>query len=175
MTLCQALAILKPLPQPWIWLLLGRGPLRATLQKDIAAAGMADRVRWVDSVSHTQVARYINLMDVLVLPSETARQFQTLTARGWKEQFGHVLIEAMACRVAVIGSNSGEIPNVIQDAGLIFPEGNALTLAEQIQGLIENPNFRQNLGDRGYRRAMTHYTNRALARELLAFYQELGS
>ena len=43
---------------------------------------------------------------------------------GWKEQFGHVIIEAMACKVPVIGSDSGEIPHVIGDAGLIFPEGN---------------------------------------------------
>ena len=48
-------------------------------------------------------------------------QLKTLTATGWKEQFGHVLIEAMAAAVPVIGSDSGEIPNVIEDAGLVFP------------------------------------------------------
>jgi len=47
----------------------------------------------------------MNSLDVLVLPSRS-RSF-------WKEQFGRVLIEAMACGVPVIGSSSGEIPNVI--------------------------------------------------------------
>ena len=46
-------------------------------------------------------------MDTLVLPSETDETFKTISAKGWKEQFGHVLIEAMACKVPVIGSDSG--------------------------------------------------------------------
>jgi glycosyltransferase involved in cell wall biosynthesis len=174
LTLCDALATLQNLPQPWIWLLLGRGPLKATLQAKVAATGMARRVRWVESVPHDEVSRYINLMDALVLPSETTYQFQTLTAAGWKEQFGHVLIEAMACGVPVVGSDSGEIPNVIQDAGLIFPEGNTPALADQLSRLMEKPDFRNELGQKGYQRALSCYTNRALAQQLLAFYQDLG-
>lgn len=174
LTLWQALATLRHHPQPWILLLLGRGELQQALQQTIAAAGLSDRVRWVESVPHTDVPRYINLMDVLVLPSETTRQFQTLTASGWKEQFGHVLIEAMACRVPVIGSDSGEIPQVIQDAGLIFPEGDAAALAAHLRSLMEAPEYRQDLAQQGYRRTLTHYTNQALAQKLLAFYQELS-
>ena len=69
--------------------------------------------------------------DMLVLPS--------LTRPNWKEQFGRVLIEAMACGVPVIGSDSGEIPNVIGDAGLIFPEGNIPALRDSIAGLLVDP------------------------------------
>ena len=47
----------------------------------------------------------------------------SLTRPNWKEQFGRVLIEAMASGVPVIGSDSGAIPDVIGQAGLIFPEG----------------------------------------------------
>ncbi len=54
-------------------------------------------------------------LDILVLPS--------LSRPNWVEQFGRVLIEAMACGVAVVGSASGEIPWVIGDAGVLFPEG----------------------------------------------------
>lgn len=174
LTLCDALARLKDHPQPWVWLLLGRGELKETLQAKIAAAGLADRVRWVESVPHADVPSYINLMDTLVLPSETTYKFKTLTSVGWKEQFGHVLIEAMACAVPVIGSDSGEIPHVIQEAGLVFPEGNAAALADRLRLLLENPSQRQTLAERGYSRAMTHYTNTALAKELLTFYQDLG-
>lgn len=72
LTLCDALASLNDHPQPWVWLLVGRGDLKETLQAKINEAGMADRVRWVESVPHDDVPRYINLMDTLVLPSETA-------------------------------------------------------------------------------------------------------
>lgn len=174
LTLCDALATLRDLPQPWVWLLVGRGELRDRIQSQADEVGIGDRLRWVTDIPHDQVPRYINLMHTLVLPSETTSQFKTLTATGWKEQFGHVLIEAMACAVPVIGSDSGEIPNVIGQAGLVFPEGNAPALAKHLRLLIENPTQRQELAEAGYHRAMSCYTNRALAKLLLEFYTEIG-
>jgi glycosyltransferase involved in cell wall biosynthesis len=112
-------------------------------------------------------------MSTLVLPSETTYKFKTLTAIGWKEQFGHVIIEAMACQVPVIGSNSGEIPHVIGDAGLVFPEGDPQALANCLLQLIENPELTQNLGEMGYQKAMAKYTNKVLAKQQLEFYQQL--
>ncbi len=171
-TLIQALAGLRD--RPWKLLLLGRGPLKETLAASAEAAGIGDRIRWVESVPHDDVPRYINLMSTLVLPSETTYQFKTLTAAGWKEQFGHVLIEAMACQVPVIGSDSGEIPHVIGDRGLIFPEGDEAALGQCLAKLMDSREYAQSLGQQGYQRCLTHYTNRALAQELLAFYQELA-
>lgn len=171
-TLCDALVQLRDHPH-WRWLLLGRGPLKQHLMAKAKAGGIADRLCWVDSVPHDQVPRYINLLDALVLPSETTQQFKTMTSAGWKEQFGHVLIEAMACRVPVIGSDSGEIPNVINKAGLIFPAGNPDALATSIRTLMEWPNRREQFAEMGYQRAMEHFTNHALAKRMLAFYEEL--
>jgi glycosyltransferase involved in cell wall biosynthesis len=134
---------------------------------------VSDRLRWVESVPHDDVPRYINLMSTLILPSETTYKFKTLTSVGWKEQFGHVLIEAMACQVPVIGSDSGEIPYVIGDAGLVFPEGQAEELSDRIRILMESPETYTDLSKRGYDRAMAQYTNRALALQTLDFYKEL--
>lgn len=171
LTLMEALAGL--LDRPWKWLLLGRGPLHDTLKAKAVALGMDDRLIWVESVPHNDVPRYINVMNTLVLPSETSEGFKTMTAKGWKEQFGHVLIEAMACQVPVIGSDSGEIPHVIGEAGLIFPEGNAIALRECLHKLMVNPEFSTALGKTGYERAIAHYTNGSLASQLLTFYREL--
>jgi L-malate glycosyltransferase len=171
LTLAQALQGLGHLP--WKWLLLGRGPLQSTLMEQVTATGIADRLIWVESVPHDEVYRYLNLMHTLALPSQTSYHFKTLTAIGWKEQFGHVLIEAMACRVPVIGSDSGEIPHVIGTAGLIFPEGDAAALQNCLSQLMEQPNLATELGQQGYDRAMTHFTNRALARQQLNFYEQV--
>ncbi len=172
MTLCEALAGLTD--RPWKWLMLGRGPLQEKLEAEATKAGICDRIIWVESVPHDQVPDYINAMDTLVLPSETdLTEFKTLTSVGWKEQFGHVLIEAMACAVPVIGSDSGEIPHVIQDAGLVFPEKNAEALRDRLLQLMNNAEFAAQIGQRGYQRAMVHYTNRALAKQLLDFYRSL--
>ncbi len=168
------IAALTQLTEPkWKLLLLGRGTLREEIEQQIQAAGLRDRACFVESVPHDEVPCYINLMNVLVLPSETTAQVKTLTAVGWKEQFGHVLIEAMACQVPVIGSDSGEIPHVIGEAGLIFPEGDREALRDRLQQLLSNPDYTAQLGRQGYERAMQHYTNKALAREQLAFYQKL--
>jgi glycosyltransferase involved in cell wall biosynthesis len=171
LTLGKALAGLRD--RPWKWLLLGRGPLKETLLNWAQQEGLADRLIWVESVPHDEVQRYINLMNTLVLPSETTYQFKTLTSVGWKEQFGHVLIEAMACQVPVIGSDSGEIPYVIGDAGLVFPEGNASELQNCLQQLMEQPELATQLAKRGYERLLKQYTNHALASQLLSFYKEL--
>lgn len=173
LTLVKALTGLGD--RPWKALLLGRGPLKDTLMQQVQEAGMGDRVIWVESVPHDEVPRYINLMSTLVLPSETTYKFKTLTSVGWKEQFGHVLIEAMASQVPVVGSDSGEIPFVIEDAGLIFPEGNGEELRERLTRLMDHPELVTTLAKKGYDRAMSRYTNRALAQQLLAFYQELIS
>ena len=171
LTLLQALVNISD--RPWKLLLLGRGELQAELIKITAENHLQDRVIFVESVPHEQVPDYINLMSTLVLPSETTYKFKTLTAVGWKEQFGHVLIEAMACQVPVIGSDSGEIPHVIGDAGLVFPEGDISALANCLVQLMGKPDFAQSMAKKGYEKAMNKYTNQALAKQQFNFYQEL--
>ncbi len=171
LTLGKALAGLQG--HPWKWLLLGRGPLQSVLIEKAVEWGIKDQVILVESVPHDEVPSYINLMNTLVLPSETNTQFKTLTAAGWKEQFGHVLIEAMASKVPVIGSDSGEIPYVIEDAGLVFPEGDVAALQNCLRQLMEQPELVQKLAQLGYERAMSRYTNQALARQFLDFYKQL--
>ncbi|MDZ7963983.1 MAG: hormogonium polysaccharide biosynthesis glycosyltransferase HpsO [Nostoc sp. DedSLP03] len=171
LTLLQALTTLKN--KPWKLLLLGRGELQSELMKIAAENNIKERLILIESVPHHEVASYINLMSTLVLPSETTYKFKTLTSAGWKEQFGHVLIEAMACQVPVIGSDSGEIPYVIGDAGLVFPEGDIQALANCLVQLMDKPDFAHTLGEMGYQKAMIQYTNKALAKQQLEFYKKL--
>ena len=171
LTLGKALSRLQE--HSWKWLLLGRGPLQPVLMEKAVEWGIKDKMIWVESVPHDQVPRYINLMNTLVLPSETHNYFKTLTATGWKEQFGHVLIEAMASKVPVVGSDSGEIPHVIADAGLVFTEGDVLALQHCLRQLMEQPQLANSLAQLGYERVMSLYTNRALAKQLLEFYKEV--
>ncbi len=169
-TLLKAVAGLNDRNRSFKLLLLGRGELKEELLQTAGELGISDRLIQLDSVKHDEVAQYISAMDTLILPSETTYQFKTLTSVGWQEQFGHVLIEAMAAQVPVIGSNSGEIPNVIADTGLVFPEGEATALAHHLCHLIDDRPFAKDLGIQGYQRCMAKYTNLALAKDTLAFY-----
>ena len=109
----------------------------------------------------------MNLFSVLVLPS--------ITTRSWKEQFGRVLPEAMACQTPVIGSDSGEIPNVIGRAGSVFPEGNITELTKCLHKLFSDKAFYNNLARRGQARAQELYTNEGLARQLHDFFTKINS
>ncbi|HZK65991.1 MAG TPA: glycosyltransferase, partial [Chloroflexota bacterium] len=105
----------------------------------------------------------LNGMDILVLPS--------LTRPNWKEQFGRALVEAMACRVPVVGSDSGEIPNVIGDAGLVFPEGDVSALRGHLAALRGSTALRAEIGERGRARVLARFTQARVAQETYQAYR----
>ena len=126
---------------------------------------MAARTHFVSAVPSTDMPAWLNALDVLVLPSRSRR--------GWVEQFGRVLVEAMACGVAVVGTESGEIPAVIGDAGLTFPENDVAGLRVHLTNLRDSPELRRTLGRRGLGRALDHFTNERIARETAAVYERV--
>ena len=91
----------------------------------------------------------------------------------WKEQFGHAIIEAMACETPVIGSDSAEVPNVIREAGIITPEGDADSLREAIAHMAASPELRQQLGKAGRAHVSAKYTHQEIARQLVEFFKSL--
>ncbi|MBC7235610.1 MAG: glycosyltransferase family 4 protein [Chloroflexi bacterium] len=162
LTLIEALALLGG---HWRFLVCGAGPLRQEMETRLGHLALLGRVEFRGQVPSAQMPEWYRQMDVLVLPSRTQPN--------WKEQFGRVLIEAMACGVAVIGSDSGEIPNVIGEAGLVFPEGDAQALANLLATLRDNPDQRQDLARRGRRRVLDHFTQARIAAETVDFYRSL--
>lgn len=145
-------------------LLLGNGEYKAELEKLALELGIEKQLVWVEAVLPEAVPEYINCMDVLVLPSRTMPD--------WVEFFGRVLIEAMACRVPVIGSNSGEIANVIGEAGLIFSEGNPQTLAQHLLTIYRDQSVRHGLIERGAKH-VHDFTWETIAEKTLAAYVDL--
>jgi glycosyltransferase involved in cell wall biosynthesis len=144
-------------------LLVGRGPLEEAIRGFAAARGWGSRLSLVPDAGHGDVPEYLNCMDVLVLPS-LARIY---------EQFGHVLVEAMACKVSVVGSTSGEIPNVIGDAGLVVPEGDGPALRSALARLAGDAGLRRRLGEAGRHRVARQFTHAHLATRLLEFFRAL--
>jgi glycosyltransferase involved in cell wall biosynthesis len=146
-------------------LMLGRGPLEAEIRAFAVRHGWDDRIKIVSGIGHSDISRYQNCMDVMVVPS--------LTRPFWKEQFGHAIIEAMACEVPVIGSDSAEVPNVIGEAGIVIPEGDPAALRAALNTMAASPELRQQLGQAGRRRVLEHYTHEKLARQLVEFFRSL--
>ena len=162
--LLHACAGLAPRPRV---LLAGDGEERVSLERLAQELGIAERVTFLGRQASSDMAAFYNSLDVLVLPSRTLPN--------WKEQFGRVLIEAMACAVPVVGSDSGEIPNVVGDGGLIFAEGDVQALCGCLQRLSENVGERKRLGEQGRQRVLAHYTMRHIAEQTVAVYTALLS
>ncbi len=150
----------------WRLILLGGGPLRPALEAEAARLGIAARVTFRGQVSSTAMSAQYHDLDALALPS--------LTRPNWKEQFGRVLVEAMASGVPVVGSDSGAIPDVIGSAGLVVPEGDAAALARALDWLRGDPALRADLSARGRARVLAHFTHERIAEATVAVYRALA-
>jgi len=144
-------------------LFLGSGPLENELKNPQDKPHR--KVIQVSAVNHDEVRDYLRVMDVLALPS-----YSTPT---WKEQFGHVLIEAMACEIPVIGSSAGAIPEVIGDAGLVFAEKSVEEFSGKLRFLANSASERKALGQQGRRRVLENFTHERIAEQTLEFWRTL--
>ncbi len=159
--LITALASLKN--YDWTLQIVGGGPEEKNLRR--LAENLGVQAAFTGQLPSTHMPTYISQLDVLVIPSRTMSN--------WKEQFGRVIIEAMASKVVVVGSDSGAIPDVIGDAGLIFPENNAEQLACQIEKLLANSDLRCELAEKGRQRVLDHFTQEKIAAQTVAVYQQI--
>lgn len=153
------------LPGRWLVRIAGEGPERSKLERLAEELGIKERVQFDGVIASEQMPAYLNQLDTVILAS------RTLTS--WKEQFGRILVEAMACEVPVIGSDSGEIPNVIGQAGLIFPEDDALALQRCLVDLMEDNKLRHDLSQAGRQRVLDFYTQERVASNTVDVYREM--
>lgn len=144
--------------------LVGDGPLKDTLKEQANRLKIKEQVQFLPPVEQDSMPGLYAQADALVLPSRGTPV--------WKEQYGRVLLEAMACKVPVIGSDSGAIPEVIGDAGLIFQEDDAGSLAQCIQHLMENPTLQKDLAERGYKRVTSLFSQKIIAQKTNEFYKK---
>ena len=160
-TLLNAVAGLKNITL----LLIGNGPQKARLQALAQDLDIGHRCFFVGAIDYNMMADYMNAMDALVLPSSATPN--------WKEQFGRVLVEAMACKVVVAGSNSGAIPEVIGEAVFIVPPQDALALAKILGRVSTDATLHQLYAERGFQRATQHYSVERVAQEVATLWQNL--
>ena len=165
-TLLHAAAGLKG---PWVMRLLGDGPFKHELAAEAAGLGMGDRIQFLGAVPSSAVPEHLRGFHVLANPSLTKRGGKTQ----WKEQFGRSLVEAMACGIPVVGSDSGEIPHVVGDTGLLAPEGDAAALRAHLEQLMSSSDLRRSLAARGRARALALFTHQRIAQQTHQCYRQL--
>ncbi|NUO34133.1 MAG: glycosyltransferase, partial [Dermatophilaceae bacterium] len=127
--------------------LAGDGPDRHRLEELAESLDVTDRVEFMGALAPAQLPGFYRSLDVLAVPS--------LTTPSWVEQFGRVALEAMACGVPVVVSDSGALPEVVGDAALVVPEGDAAALAKAVAEVVGDPDVAGHLQKAGLARAAT--------------------
>jgi glycosyltransferase involved in cell wall biosynthesis/GT2 family glycosyltransferase len=125
--------------------LAGDGPAAAALRQRAAQPDLAGRVTFLGRLDDHELADFYGGLDVLAVPS--------LTTPTWVEQFGRVAVEAMAAGVPVVASDSGALPDVVGEAGLLVPPGDAEILRIALQDVLGDAELAGQLRHQGLRRA----------------------
>ncbi|MGC0250074.1 glycosyltransferase [Pseudactinotalea sp. Z1748] len=121
----------------------GAGPLEHQLRS--RTAGLGDRVRFLGALSGEELPSFYRSLDVLAVPS--------VPTPGWVEQFGRVAVEAMACGIPVVASDTGALPDVVGDAGLLVPAGDSRALGDALLTVADEPGLAEQLRAAGSARA----------------------
>jgi glycosyltransferase involved in cell wall biosynthesis len=154
--------VLDRLTIPWRALFVGTGAMEPQLRK--WGERYPGRVQICTQVRHAEASHYLNAMDVLCAPSQTMSH--------WREQFGRMLIEALACGVPVIGSDSGEIPYVLADAGQVVGEKDEHEWVRTLNNLLVSHELQQEYIQRGLERVHLNYAWPVVAKQYLQFFEE---
>jgi glycosyltransferase involved in cell wall biosynthesis len=147
---------------PWRCLFIGAGPLQEFLEG--WARKYPSDVRIVGA-RHGEVPGYLNAGDILCAPSQT-----TSTTY---EQFGRMIIEGFASGLAVVGSDSGEVPRVIADAGIVVGESDEAGWVSAVERLLRDQALRSELSARGRVRAVKNFAWPVIARRHIEFFEEI--
>ncbi|WP_100629629.1 glycosyltransferase [Algoriphagus formosus] len=141
-------------------LIIGDGPDKKSLMALVNQFGLMDQVMFAGYQSHNQ--NFYSMMDVLVVPSS-------------REGFGLVAVEAMLHGLPVIATKVGGLQDIVldQETGYLVPPLSPESLAEKIQILIEQPELRQEMGEKGKQRALEHFSAERYCREVENLYLEL--
>src|SRR2546428_740133 len=150
----------------WHLTVVGDGPDGERLERLASDLRLAARVRWTGALPPEEVPKLWPELDVLVLP---ARGLPT-----WAEPAAHVVAEAMAHEVTVVGTSGGATPEVIGDAGVVVPGDDPLALSAALRRLAA-ADQRRPLAQAGRARAMRLFSDDAVAERTLEFWREIVS
>ncbi len=159
------LRALAGLSGEWRAQIVGDGAERATLERQARSLGIGERVEFLGRVDNADVPGCLRGWHALALPSRTTAH--------WREQFGRVLIEALACGVVPVGAATGEITHVIGTEGFVFPEDSVETLRNILQKLKNEPGECKRLADAGRKRVLEEFTWDVLADKAHRLYEDI--
>jgi len=117
----------------WRLTIIGSGPELSTLQRLTAELGITPSVDFLGAIQGEPLLRELNRHELMVIPSR------------WREPFGVVALEGLACGCVVLASDGGGLPDAVGPAGLLFKRGDQADLTRQLQLLLRDGDLRARL------------------------------
>lgn len=151
-----------------ILVIVGEGPLKNTLKTLVNELKIDRNVIFIKAVPYDKIHEVHAISDITVLPS--------IPTKSWMEQFGYVLIEAMACGKPIVASKCGAIPEIVIDneTGFLINPGNIDELAEKILLLVSDSKLREKMGYKGRIRVERFFSYEAVIPKIRELYYLIG-
>lgn len=141
-------------------IIVGTGELEEKIRSQVKKMNIEDNVKFFGYIEKDNLNKCYSAADLFVLPSVN-------------EPFGIVLLEAMAFGCPIIASNSGACPEVIDNCGLLFKQGDYNDLEQKILEVMNNLKLRQHLSDQGLKRVSTIFSNKEHIRKHIELYMSI--
>ncbi|MFP4014688.1 MAG: glycosyltransferase family 4 protein [Chitinispirillaceae bacterium] len=150
--------------------IVGGGPLLEPLRQQVRNLGLEKNFTVAGKVSQETLVDYYRRASLFVLPSIE-------DAKGDTEGLGVVLIEALSCRIPVVASNVGGIPDVVIDGetGLLFPQKDSTAAAEAILKVLKDDKLRMRLTNNGYQHVCANFSWESVVKRIADVYKDLAS
>lgn len=113
--------------------IIGDGPERRTLEHLASELGISANVVFRGSIKGEALVHELNRHQIMVIPSR------------WREPFGVVALEGLACGCVVLASDGGGLPDAVGPAGLLFKRGDQADLTRKLRLLLQDDNLRSSL------------------------------
>jgi glycosyltransferase involved in cell wall biosynthesis len=149
----------------WTLTVIGTGPSQEELEQLAQRLGISARISWLGALPRQAMDEIWPGLDCVVLPSRTTQR--------WVMSVGRAALHAMAHGVAVVGTDSGALPELVGEAGRIVPEEDVPALSSALQELYSDRAECERLGSLGQRRIMAEFSDAAIARKILGFWRTL--
>lgn len=149
----------------WALLLVGDGNLSDGIKKRATREGWAERLHITGEINQKDVPDYMNAMDCFVLGSKTTGH--------WIDTFPLVTVQAQACGIPVIASDSASLPWQLGDTALFFKEGNAEELRNRLFQMAENEDLRKDLAVKGRARCRSYFTTDILTENFVRIAEQI--
>lgn len=158
--LLKALANLQAKYSELELLVVGKAKPGGATERLIHQLNLTDKVTFVSGIETSELVRLYGEATLAVSPSIY-------------EGFGLPAGEAMACGVPLISSDGGALPEIVGDAGVVVPAGDANSLQKAIDDLLADPMKRETLGKQGRARILEKFSWAVAAEKMTAYYRQV--